>query len=114
MAQNSKDIDLGAIDFDEVAPASELTKKNVVREVPPNILAIAQRVLDAQTRESRTFRGNEAMAIAFEGALKDAGNWTSPPSSATVNRDGIVVTYSFGQRRGRKAKAETNGDNAAK
>lgn len=109
---NVADLNLAEIDFEEVAPATELTKKSVVREVPPNIVAIAQRVLDNQTRETRTFRGNEALAAKFEQAMKDAGNWTTPVSSVTANRDGIVVTYSAGQRRGRKNKSG-NGDSSA-
>lgn len=103
---------LGELDFDDLAPAEALVKKSAIVPVPANIVAIAQKVLDSQTREVRTFRGNLDMATAFAQALRNAGEHTSPKSSVTVVQDGVVVRYSAGQRRGRKP-GESNGDSAA-
>lgn len=107
MAESSAKFDfntLSALDFtdEKVNTVAEKAKKSAVVEVPANIVALAQEALDKQTRVTRSFRGNLALATAFAGMLRNAGEHTNPKSSLTVVQDGVTVSYSAGERRGRK------------
>jgi hypothetical protein len=108
-------IDFGAVDFSEFEVV-DLPDKAAPTTGPPaeNVLAMAQASWDARKRRSISFRGNLAMARAFETEIKKAGPYTTPPTSMSVSRpdDGIVVFYRAGERRGRKNGSKT-GDGKA-
>jgi hypothetical protein len=89
-------------------------KQRPVREIPANVVAAAQRAYDTGERYKLSFRGNLELATAFYRDIKDAGPHIrnrdgSMGGSVTASQDGVVVAFSAGQKRGRKA-GSGNGD----
>ena len=80
MATASVNVDLSAMDFNAFPQEVIATKDRVKREVPANILAMAQASWEAKERRQITLRGQKPEVVtAFVEALKDAGDWTHVP-----------------------------------
>ena len=105
----SEQFNLGEIDFlddPEISVAERDSDIAVVREVPDNMVAIAQKAWDEHKRYTLSFRGRSNEFITeFVKVMKFAGDHTTPLTTTTVVRepeDSIVVEIYSTQRRGRK------------
>lgn len=104
MATSSTIIDLATFDFEKDASITEVSKKNADTPKPPdNIIAMVQEVFASQVKRTISFRGKPEVATAFHTAVRNAGPYTTPPTTVTANLDGVTVSFSAGERRGRKA-----------
>lgn len=109
------EIDLNSFDFDAVPTTETENTNRVVREVPPNMIAMAQDALDRNVRVTKTFRGaSPAFVTAFAETMKFAGDHTSPKSTMKVLHEdkSVVVTFYATKRRGPGQKSENGSDDA--
>lgn len=98
---------LAAFDFTTADITVKPPKTRPVREIPANVVAFAQRLLDSKEKVALSFKGDLELATAFFRDIKDAGPHTTPPSTVVASQDGIVVNVSVGEKRGRKGGEKT-------
>jgi|SRR5215469_1680513 len=107
------DIDLGTFDFDTVHQETRDRNAPPVRDVPPNLVALAQKSWDDQTEVTFSFRKEgPAFATKFAETMKFAGDHTSPQTTVVVTHEvnSIVVKFVATVRRGRRPDKKDGAD----
>jgi hypothetical protein len=108
----NQEIDLATFDFDAVH--TETVKKDtpIIRDVPANMVALAQKSWDNQERVTMTFRGQSpAFVTKFAETMKAAGDHTTPLTTVNVTHEAnsIIVSFVAQVRRGAPKGSKRNG-----
>lgn len=118
----NQEIDLSTFDFDTIHREERKVDEPIKREVPPNLVALAQESWDERKWIKYSFRGQKPEFITnFAETMKFAGDHTTPQTSMIVKHEpnSIVVEFRATERRGRKpgksgnTDSSENGDNGA-
>lgn len=113
--------DFSEFDFEAIHTETRKADTPVKRDVPANLVAMAQTSWDNQEWVILSFRGQKPkIAADFAETIKSAGDHTTPQTTILVkhDNDSIVVEFRATQRRGRKPgetdksdKSDGNGSN---
>lgn len=111
-------IDLGEVDFSSFVRTEQKVDEPVKRDVPANLVKLAQETWDERKWITLTFRGQTAEFVtAFAETMKQAGQHTTPETTVLVQHEenSIIVKFRATQKRGRKpGKQGENGQDAEK
>lgn len=108
-----QEIDLTTFDFDTVHREERKVDEPVKRDVPANLVKLAQATWDEKKWTTFSFRDQgPEFATLFAETMKWAGDHTTPQTTVLVKHEAnsIVVEFRATQRRGRKPTESDNGD----
>lgn len=101
-------IDLATFDFDSIHREERKVDEPPKREVPANMVKLAQESWDGKKWITFSFRGqSQEFVTNFAETIKFAGDHTTPQTTVLVKHEenSIIVEFRATERRGRKPGA---------